>query len=50
MLARFEGWCRERGCSSVLVGVSSGVMIERTGKLLGFLGYDRVGGLYRRTI
>lgn len=50
MLARFEGWCRERGCTAVLVGVSSGVMIERTGKLLGFLGYDKVGGLYRRTI
>ena len=50
MLSRFEDWCRERGCSAVLVGVSSGVMIERTGKLLQFLGYDKVGGLYRRTI
>jgi GNAT superfamily N-acetyltransferase len=50
MLARFEDWCRERDCSAVLVGVSSGVMVERTGKLLGFLGYDKVGGLYRRTI
>ena len=50
MLSRFEDWCRERGCAAVLVGVSSGVMIERTGKMLKFLGYDKVGGLYRRTI
>ena len=50
MLARFEDWCRERGCSAILVGVSSSVMVERTGKLLGLLGYDKVGGLYRRTI
>lgn len=50
LLARFEGWCSERGCAAVLVGVSSGVMLERTGKLLQLLGYDKVGGLYRRTI
>lgn len=48
MLRKFEEWCREKGCSAVLVGVSSGVMVERTGRLLETLGYGCIGGLYRR--
>jgi len=48
MLRRFEVWCREKGCSAVLVGVSSGVMVGRTGALLEKLGYGHLGGLYRR--
>jgi hypothetical protein len=48
MVRDFAGWCREKGCSAVLVGVSSGVMMDRTGSLLETLGYGRIGGLYRR--
>lgn len=48
MLRRFEAWCRKKGCSAVLVGVSSGVMVGRTGALLEKLGYGHLGGLYRR--
>lgn len=50
MLQRFEDWCRDKGCSAVLVGVSSGVMMDRTGALLERLGYGRIGGLYRRSV
>ena len=48
MVKMFGEWCRERGCSAALVGVSSGVMVDRTGALLQRLGYERLGGLYRR--
>lgn len=47
-LRDFGKWCQEKGCSSVLVGVSSGVMVERTGRLLETLNYRHLGGLYRR--
>lgn len=48
MLRRYEEWCRKKGCSAALVGVSSGVMMDRTGRMLERLGYGRIGGLYRR--
>ena len=50
MVREFAVWSRERGCSAVLVGVSSGVMVDRTGLLLETLGFGRIGGLYRRHI
>ena len=50
MLRLFETWCRRKGCEAVLVGVSSGVMVDRTGKMLERLGYGRLGGLYRRHV
>lgn len=50
MLRAFEKWCREKGCSAVLVGVSSGVMVDRTGALFERLGYGRLGGVYRRCV
>ena len=48
MVREFAEWCQNKGCSAALVGVSSGVMMHRTGSLLETLGYDRIGGLYRR--
>ena len=48
VLREFGKWCKEKGCSSVLVGISSGVMVERTGRLLETLNYRYLGGLYRR--
>jgi len=48
MLRRFEWWCKDSGCKAALVGVSSGVMVDRTSAILERLGYGRLGGLFRR--
>ena len=48
MVNDFERWCHSSGASAVLVGVSSGVMVDRTGAFLMRLGYERLGGIYRR--
>ena len=50
LLRAFEAWGREKGCCQVSIGVSSGVMVERTGRMLERLGWGHSGGIYRRDL
>lgn len=50
LLRAFEAWGKEMGCCQVSVGVSSGVMVERTGRMMERLGYAHDGGIYRRNV
>lgn len=50
LLRAFEAWGKEMGCCQVSVGVSSGIMVERTGRMMERLGYAHDGGIYRRDV
>jgi len=46
MITRFEQWAKDKGASAKLLGVSTGLNLEKTNALLGHLGYHHVGGNY----
>lgn len=48
MIRAYEAWCRIKGVSEILIGVSSGIDIERTGRLYGKLGYGDPVVAYRK--
>lgn len=50
LLRAYEAWGKEMGCCQVSVGVSSGIMVERTGRMLRRLGFAHDGGIYRRNV
>jgi GNAT superfamily N-acetyltransferase len=45
----FLQWCKAEGIAArdVVIGVSTGINAERTGKLYERLGFERIGGIYR---
>ena len=47
-LRMFEAWAKDQGARAVNVAVSSGVYIDRTGKLFKHCGYSCLGGVYRK--
>ena len=48
MLEKFESWAKDRGAVRVVVGISSGVAVDRKDRLLGHLGFKAIGGLYAK--
>lgn len=47
LLRGFEDWARGLGAAEVCVGISTGLMLERTGLLLERRGYVHAGGIYK---
>lgn len=47
LLQKFKDWAEENGASQLYMGVTTNISAERTGKLLGKLGFEHVGGNYR---
>ena len=50
LMREFESWSAARGVSEVYMGVSTGVLVDRTGDLLVRFGYKHVGGNYKRSV
>lgn len=50
LLQAFLRWCRERGVTSARIGVSTGINIARTDRLMQRLGFAVVGGNYSLTL
>ena len=50
LLRAFEKWAKERDAAEIYVGVSSGLSADKTGAMLQKLGYDVVGGNYKRRV
>ena len=46
----FAGWAQGHGAREIQIGISSGRKIERAGRFLQRLGYQPVGGLYKRRV
>tara|TARA_R110002126_G_scaffold177173_1_gene326038 strand:+ start:2193 stop:2648 length:456 start_codon:yes stop_codon:yes gene_type:complete len=49
LLKMYRSWATDLGASKIKVGISSGMMMDRTGALLERMGFDHIGGLYRAT-
>lgn len=47
MLSMFTDWAKEKGALELIMGISSNVEPERTGKLLEKRGFRHVGGNYK---
>jgi GNAT superfamily N-acetyltransferase len=47
-ISLFEAWAKDQGARAVIIAVSSGVDVARTGKLFEHRGYSCLGGVYRK--
>jgi len=50
LLKMFSSWAVERGASELYMGVTTNVHAARTGELLQRLGFEHVGGNYRKRL
>jgi len=50
LLKMFSSWAVERGASELYMGVTTNVHATRTGALLQRLGFEHVGGNYRKRL
>lgn len=50
LLTHFADWAENQGVKEISVGVSSGINTDRAGALLNRIGFNSVGGLYKRRI
>lgn len=50
MVERFEEWALSRGAKRVMLGVSTGVEIDRKDRLMKHFGYKVLGGMYGKEI
>lgn len=50
MIRTFERWAKQKGAREVCLGISTGVNIVGTGKMLVRAGYREVGGTYKRRV
>jgi len=46
----FEAWSVARGCSRVVVGISSGDYGDRKGRFMERIGFESIGGLYAKDV
>jgi len=46
----FETWSVARGCSRVVVGISSGDVGDRKGRFMERIGFESIGGLYAKDV
>jgi GNAT superfamily N-acetyltransferase len=47
LLDSFKNWAEERGAFQLFMGVSTNISADRTGELLGKMGFEHMGGNYR---
>lgn len=50
MIKQFIKWAKAQGARSLMMGVSTNIDSERTGKLYQILGFDYVGGIFTKEI
>jgi len=50
MVRGLERWASARGAREVFLGVSTGIAVERTGRLYQRLGFRHVGGVYSKQL
>lgn len=50
MIREFERWAKGKGAREVCLGISTGVSIHNTGKLLTRAGYTNMGGTFKRRV
>jgi GNAT superfamily N-acetyltransferase len=50
LLKNFEAWAEKNGAKEVAVGISMNVMPEKTAVLLQKLGYNHVGGNFKKAV
>lgn len=50
LLKTFESWAKDRNAAEINVGISSGLSAEKTGAMLQKVGYEVVGGIYKRRV
>lgn len=50
LLTKFVDWAKENGATALYMGISTNVETARTGDLLCRLGFDHVGGNYRKLL
>jgi L-amino acid N-acyltransferase YncA len=50
LLSEFVAWCDQQGAREITLAITTGVKVEETGKLYQRLGFEQVGGVFKRRI
>lgn len=48
LLSEFAAWAEEQGAREITLAISTGVRIDETGQMYQRLGYEHVGGVFKR--
>lgn len=50
LVNEFVAWATERGAREITLAISAGVRVEETGRLYERLGFDNIGGVFKRRV
>lgn len=50
LLSEFNAWAEQQGAQEITLAITTGVKVEETGKMYQRLGFEQVGGVFKRRI